>query len=670
MKQKKRNSRRGLHGTVSAIILIFILTASAAFPATWNKVADASFIPAMPNNGFNLGLDLQGGVHLVYEANMDAIPEADRVAALSGVRDVIERRVNAFGISEPIVQTNISGGNYRVIIELAGVFDKTAAIKLIGETPILEFKLPIKDINLEPTEEQQTEIDIAQETERKNALEVLDRALAGEDFGNLVSEYSVDKTTKEAGGYVGFIDETDPKYDGLAKEISAKRYKTGTIINGLYEATSSMHIVKYISTERVDNPHVSHILICHDESTGCESDRTKDEAKALIDEIAKEVTPKNFATLAKEKSEDQSTKDGGDLGVVKRGTMVAPFEEAVFALKNGKISDVVETDFGYHLIYRSSSERVNQYEIAQIEMPWTTISDLLVIDPWENTALSGKEVAGSSVAFDQQTGAPYVVLDFNSEGADLFAKLTEENVDQVIGIFLDGQPISTPVVQQAIYGGQASITGGFSIEEAKALSQRLNAGALPVPIELINQQSIGPTLGAISLHNSINAAIVGFAVVALFMILYYRLSGFVSVLALFVYLAVNLALYKWFGVTITLAGIAGFILSLGMAVDANVLIFERLKEELHAGRDLPTAIDEGFRRAWTSIRDGNITTLIAAGVLFSMSTSFIKGFALTLAMGVIVSMITAILVTRVFLKWISAYGIFKKKWLYNGPRSN
>jgi len=248
--------------------------------------------------------------------------------------------------------------------------------------------------------------------------------------------------------------------------------------------------------------------------------------------------------------------------------------------------------------------------------------------------------------------------------------LTEENVDQVIGIFLDGQPISTPVVQQAIYGGQASITGGFSIEEAKALSQRLNAGALPVPIELINQQSIGPTLGAISLHNSINAAIVGFAVVALFMILYYRLSGFVSVLALFVYLAVNLALYKWFGVTITLAGIAGFILSLGMAVDANVLIFERLKEELHAGRDLPTAIDEGFRRAWTSIRDGNITTLIAAGVLFSMSTSFIKGFALTLAMGVIVSMITAILVTRVFLKWISAYGIFKKKWLYNGPRSN
>ena len=607
---------------------------------------------------------------MVYEANMDAIPEADRVAALSGVRDVIERRVNAFGISEPIVQTNISGGNYRVIIELAGVFDKTAAIKLIGETPILEFKLPIKDINLEPTEEQQTEIDIAQETERKNALEVLDRALAGEDFGNLVSEYSVDKTTKEAGGYVGFIDETDPKYDGLAKEISAKRYKTGTIINGLYEATSSMHIVKYISTERVDNPHVSHILICHDESTGCESDRTKDEAKALIDEIAKEVTPKNFATLAKEKSEDQSTKDGGDLGVVKRGTMVAPFEEAVFALKNGKISDVVETDFGYHLIYRSSSERVNQYEIAQIEMPWTTISDLLVIDPWENTALSGKEVAGSSVAFDQQTGAPYVVLDFNSEGADLFAKLTEENVDQVIGIFLDGQPISTPVVQQAIYGGQASITGGFSIEEAKALSQRLNAGALPVPIELINQQSIGPTLGAISLHNSINAAIVGFAVVALFMILYYRLSGFVSVLALFVYLAVNLALYKWFGVTITLAGIAGFILSLGMAVDANVLIFERLKEELHAGRDLPTAIDEGFRRAWTSIRDGNITTLIAAGVLFSMSTSFIKGFALTLAMGVIVSMITAILVTRVFLKWISAYGIFKKKWLYNGPRSN
>ncbi|MBU0614321.1 SecD/SecF family protein translocase subunit, partial [Patescibacteria group bacterium] len=177
-------------------------------------------------------------------------------------------------------------------------------------------------------------------------------------------------------------------------------------------------------------------------------------------------------------------------------------------------------------------------------------------------------------------------------------------------------------------------------------------------------QTIGPTLGAATLDKSIEAALIGFALVALFMIAWYRLPGALAVVSLAVYAAVNLALYKWLGVTITLAGIAGFVLSLGMAVDANVLIFERLKEELNSGRDLPTAIDEGFRRAWTSIRDGNITTLIAALVLFSMATSFIKGFALTLALGILVSMVTAILVTRVFLKWISGFGFLKAKWLY------
>ena len=234
----------------------------------------------------------------------------------------------------------------------------------------------------------------------------------------------------------------------------------------------------------------------------------------------------------------------------------------------------------------------------------------------------------------------------------------------MIGIFLDGEAISTPVVQEAIYGGEATIQGSFTIQEAKVLAQRLNAGALPVPIDLLSQQTVGPTLGQESLDASVYAALIGIALLAIFLVLYYRLSGALALLALMVYVAVNLALYRWLDVTMTLAGIAGFILSMGMAVDANVLIFERLKEELKSGRDLPTAIDEGFRRAWTSIRDGNMTTLIAAAVLFSMSTSFIKGFALTLALGIIVSMGTAILVTRVLLKWISGFKGFRHTGLY------
>lgn len=668
MKQKNGSTRRGLHGTVAAIVLVFILTASVAFPSTWNKVAEVSFLPALPANEFNLGLDLQGGVHLVYEANMDQIPELDRAQALEGVRDVIERRVNAFGVSEPTVQTNISSGHHRVIIELAGVFKVSDAIKLIGETPILEFKLPITEIQIEPTEEEQEQIDAAQIEERKISLEVLDRAVDEEDFSELVREFSIDTETVLLDGYIGFIDESDPVFDGLADEISRKQYKEGKVINGLYEATSSMHIIKFLSKETLVEPHLSHILICHDESESCEQERTKDEALTLINEIGDDLTKRNFADKAIEFSEGPSSSAGGDLGVVSKGMMVTAFEEAGFALEDGDISEVVETDFGFHIIYRPESEKTERYEISHIEMPWTTASDIINFDPWKNTELTGSQVSGASVGFDSTTNVPYVVLDFNKEGADLFAELTENNVGKVIGIFLDGEPISTPVVQQAIYGGQASITGSFTIEEAKTLAQRLNAGALPVPINLVSQQTVGPTLGAISLERSINAALIGFMLVAAFMVLYYRLSGVLAILSLFVYAAMNLALYKWLGVTITLSGIAGFILSLGMAVDANVLIFERLKEELHSGRDLPTAIDEGFRRAWTSIRDGNLTTLIAAAVLFSMSTSFIKGFALTLALGIIVSMLTAILVTRVLLKWVSGYKIFQKKWLYNGPK--
>ncbi|MBU4315271.1 protein translocase subunit SecD, partial [Patescibacteria group bacterium] len=298
-----------------------------------------------------------------------------------------------------------------------------------------------------------------------------------------------------------------------------------------------------------------------------------------------------------------------------------------------------------------------------IEMPWTTESDLLDIDPWNNTELSGKHVNHASVVFDPNTQVPYVLLTFDSEGADMFASLTEEFVGKVIGIFLDGTAISTPVVQEAIYGGDATIQGNFTIEEAKLLAQRLNAGALPVPINLLSQQTVGPTLGKLSLQDSIGAALIGILILGLFMIAYYRLSGVLAVIALIIYSAVNLALYKWLGVTLTLSGIAGFILSLGMAVDANVLIFERLKEELYSGRDLSTSIDEGFRRAWSSIRDGNITTLIAAGVLFTLS-GFIKGFALTLALGVLVSMITAIFVTRILLQWVSGWKVAQKLWLF------
>ena len=492
---------------------------------------------------------------------------------------------------------------------------------------------------------------------------VLDRALSGDEFKQLVQEYSQNSITKANEGYIGFIGAQTEVFGELATQISEEGYGAG-VVDGLYEAESDLHVINVLSEQNIDEVFISHILFCHLESEGCESESTRAEALAKAQDVANTVTAETFPQTAVDQSEGPSAVWAGELGWVTEGQMVESFQEAYLALEDGEISGVVETPFGYHVIWRQDSRVNTSYEIAHIQLPWTTATDLLDIDPWENTELSGKNVERAAVAFDQTTGIPYVLLQFNSEGADLFSSLTEQQIGEVIGIFLDGEAISTPVVQEAIYGGEATIQGSFTIQEAKVLAQRLNAGALPVPIDLLSQQTVGPTLGQESLDASVYAALIGIALLAIFLVLYYRLSGALALLALMVYVAVNLALYRWLDVTMTLAGIAGFILSMGMAVDANVLIFERLKEELKSGRDLPTAIDEGFRRAWTSIRDGNMTTLIAAAVLFSMSTSFIKGFALTLALGIIVSMGTAILVTRVLLKWISGFKGFRHTGLY------
>ncbi|MBD3311165.1 MAG: protein translocase subunit SecD [Candidatus Magasanikbacteria bacterium] len=282
-----------------------------------------------------------------------------------------------------------------------------------------------------------------------------------------------------------------------------------------------------------------------------------------------------------------------------------------------------------------------------------TAADILPPDdPWKNTGLSGKQLEKAEVVSDPQTGAIQVSLLFDEEGKDLFKELTERNISKPIAIFLDGAPISIPTVNSVIPDGRAVIQGNFNLSEAQLLAQRLNAGALPVPVELIAQQSIGASLGAESLQKSLKAGIVGLILVMLFMLIYYRLPGLVSVFSLTLYITLTLAIFKLIGVTLTLAGIAGFILSIGMAVDANVLIFERLKEELKEGKSLKAAVEEGFLRAWTSIRDGNISTLITCVLLIWFGSSFVQGFAVTLAIGILISMFSAITVTRVILRFV------------------
>lgn len=391
---------------------------------------------------FTLGLDLSGGTHLVYDADTSSLDPKDKAEALNILRDVIERRVNLFGVSEPTVQLSRGlSGEDRLLVDLPGVTDVEEAIKMIGETPLLEFAVEVPD-----------------------------------------------------------------------------------------------------------------------------------------------------------------------------------FEQKVN-------SGVVDPSLLYN-----------------------------------TTELSGRYLSRATLVFDPTTRTPTVSVQFDDEGAKLFEQITSENIGKSVAIFLDKELISNPVVRESISGGQAVISGNFTPDEAKKLVGRLNTGALPVPVTLVSTETIGASLGSDALKDGAFAGIVGFAVIFALFVLYYRVPGVVAGVALFLYGIVMLFLFKVIPVTMSAAGIAGFVMSLGLAVDANVLIFSRTKEEMKSGKTINESIHEGFERAWPSIRDSNVSTILSTVILFWFGTSLIKGFALTFGIGVLVSMISAISITRIFLY---SFGDIKSNKLNN-----
>lgn len=268
------------------------------------------------------------------------------------------------------------------------------------------------------------------------------------------------------------------------------------------------------------------------------------------------------------------------------------------------------------------------------------------------TSLTGADLKSADVVFDRNTGKPSVSIQFNEEGSKKFEDITGKNINQPLAIVLDQNIVSAPVVQEKIVGGKAQISGSFTLEEAKNLEIQLNAGALPVPIKLVEERSVGATLGADSIEKSIKAGFVGIIMVALFMILVYRKNGIIAVIALLIFGIITLAVYKLIPVVLTLPGIAGFLLSVGMAVDSNILIFERLKEEIKK-RPIADALEVAFGRAWDSIRDANIATLVTAFILanpldwsFLHTSGPVRGFAITLALGIGISLFTGVVVSR------------------------
>ncbi|MCE9643562.1 MAG: protein translocase subunit SecD [Candidatus Andersenbacteria bacterium] len=376
-----------------------------------------------------LGLDLKGGTRLEYKADIDKTNGEDPTEALAGVRDVIERRVNAFGVSEPLIQTSVVQGQYRVIVELAGVQDPEQAKAQIGQTPTLDFRR-------EPT---------------------------------------------------------------------------------------------------------------------------TDELKAIQAQAG---------------------------------------------------------------------------------------NSALTTDVFVPTGLSGKNLKKATVEFDQTTGQPQITLNFDADGTKLFAQITKDNIGKQIAIYLDGAIIQAPTVQSAIPDGRAVITGSYTLDEAKQIVRGLNSGALPVPIELIGQSVISPSLGQTAITKSMRAGLVGIIAVIAWLVFRYRLPGVIASIALLIYVTLFFAIMKLIPVTLTLAGIAGFIMSIGMAVDANVLIFERFRENVRSGKTVSFALKEGFSAAWSSISASNISSLITGFVLYGFGTSIVRGFALTFSLGIILSMFTAITVSR------------------------
>ena len=596
------------------VIIIAVVVLAAGLMLGFRTISVGGFQRGSDNTllGLSLGLDLQGGSHLVYQTDLT---DPDTGTAIEVTQDqmdalklVIERRVNSSGLGEPIIQLL---GSDRLLIQLPGISDPDRARKLIGDTARLEFKR--RTFNVSRDLDDITSADIA-------GVSV--------DFLPEVSDTSTDELA-------------------TSSEEAAQTEKEPPIV--LMIDFTEVGVDKF--TQVYLGLAQSYFIYQQD-----------------------------FITRRQE--DPQASPFGGRLPNT-LDISIDGNEKQRFTASYPSIQRLDTTTYAFLIPVEEDTQSQPSLDIARQRVgdrPEFVFTEIIgTID--EDIGLTGDNLARAFPGQHTQSGIPIVNLEFDSEGTRIFGELTldivrkqeTEGIRDQIAIFLDDDELISPTVQTAITAGTAIIQGrDFTVERVRDLSLQLEAGRLPVPIVLIQERDVDAILGADSLAKSVVAGLVGLSLVLIFMTLYYRLPGLVASVALIIYATLVMAIFKILPVTLTLSGVAAVILSIGMAVDANILIFERMKDELRAGRTLLSSINIGFDRAWPAIRDGNISTLITCGILFwfadQLGASIVQGFAVTLAIGVVVSMFTAITISRTLLRFMGTTRLTRSMriWLPSG----
>lgn len=672
---KQSWSRLALVGGCTLLAVLF------AIPGTsWGN---NWFGEKMQQYTVTLGLDLAGGTELDYKIDLsDAIAQNDDSdpqndvnldSIAESVRDALEQRVNPAGVGEIMVKRSQINDEQHVLIQMPPSSNVEQA-KADAE----------RDNRLEFFAE-----DPSLETETRSAIQQQQRTINVSNWDRRVAELADGKKVIHQLFEPRWSDEIhDPN---IKEALLAAR--ANTILPDLTETQTELEytidengqmeikdmprpllaIVKVNSNTQESREKTvaasataRHILFGFPGATRATDDvkyadeqTARVEAEKMLQRLQTEGVD-NFAELAKEFStEGAAQQSGGDLGTFSPGQMVPAFDEVIFSTTESQLIDhVVETEFGFHVIEVLSitpehKETSLEPRVGYELLGWDR-SEL----GWRETGLGGAQMESSVVGYDE-IGQPIVNLLFNKEGGDMFAEITGEVASRNcnggpcrLGIKVGGEWITTPTVREKIIGTSAQISGNFTFESAKELSDGLNLGAIDAPVKLAGQITIEPSLGADQFQKSLRAGALGLLTTILFMLVSYRFAGVIAAIALLLYTGLYIFILKFwpesFGgpVVVSLAGMAGIALSIGLAVDGNILIFERMQEELKDGRSLRESIELGFDRAWNAIRDSNLTTLITCLILYNLGSAMIRGFAVTLIVGTLLSMFTALKVSR------------------------